>query len=140
MKIKVKANRHVVGLRRGETGWVEDSRKVQSLIRVGYLVRIQDLELPLMSADFDDEPLPEVPESRVVQWNQLRAELDVDDEKLATQREYTDSVIEDHNAKYGPESVELVDFEPAYFREAYDESMAEEGPNIPWSEIDPDES
>jgi hypothetical protein len=56
MKIKVKANRHVVGLKRGETGWVEDSRKVQSLIRVGYLVRIQEIELPLMSADFDDEP------------------------------------------------------------------------------------
>jgi hypothetical protein len=56
MKIKVRANRHVVGLKRGQTGWVEDSRKVQSLIRVGYLVRIQEIELPLMSADFDDEP------------------------------------------------------------------------------------
>lgn len=56
MQIKVKANRHVMGLRRGQTGWVEDSKKVQSLIRVGYLVRIQEIELPLISADFDDEP------------------------------------------------------------------------------------
>lgn len=110
MKIKVKANRHVVGLRRGETGWVEDSRKVQSLIRVGYLVRVQEFELPLMSASFDDQPLPEVPE-----W------------------------------AYGPESIELVDYDPHYFRDddeddAYLLALAEsrlddDGNRVPFDEV-----
>jgi hypothetical protein len=63
MEIKVRANRHVMGLRRGEVGWVEDNKKARSLIRVGYLSLIQDYELPeIISAGFNDEPLPEIPE------------------------------------------------------------------------------
>ena len=102
MKIKVKANRHVVGLKRGQTGWVEDSRKVQSLIRVGYLVRVQDLELPeMISAGFSDEPLPEIPEKN-----------------------------------YGPDSTELVDYEPALFRQPVSDDFGKTYNVVPFDEED----
>lgn len=80
MLIRVKALRHVMGLRRGEEAYVEATSKTEALIRVGYLrwldkpvaepVVVEEKPKPkrrprkkiVVTEDFslDSQPLPEI--------------------------------------------------------------------------------